>query len=61
VDFLIVVERDIAEATRRRITAAQAHVSEFGIATECGMARARTPETVKNLLKIHAAASREPR
>jgi len=56
--YLGVVHGDGAEATRRRIAAAQAHVGEFGIATECGMARARTPDVVMNLLKVHAAASR---
>jgi hypothetical protein len=29
-------------------------VPKFGIATECGMARARSEETVRKLLKIHA-------
>jgi hypothetical protein len=29
-------------------------VPDFGIATECGMARARSEETVRALLKIHA-------
>src|SRR5262249_33670236 len=56
--YLGVVHGGGAEATRRRIAAAQAHVGEFGIATECGMARARTPDVVMNLLKVHAAASR---
>lgn len=51
---------DGAEGTRKRIAAARRHIAEFGIATECGMARARTPETVKQLLQVHAAASREP-
>jgi len=55
--FLGVVHGDGAEATRRRIAAAHAHVGDFGIATECGMARARTPQVVMDLLKIHAAAS----
>jgi hypothetical protein len=27
---------------------------EFGIATECGMARARSERTVRKLLQIHA-------
>jgi hypothetical protein len=33
---------------------------EFGIATECGMARQRTPELVRQLLDVHAACAREP-
>ena len=35
-------------------------VGGFGIATECGMARARTPDLVARLLALHAAGSREP-
>jgi hypothetical protein len=34
--------------------AARRYVRKFGIATECGMARARSEETVRALLKIHA-------
>jgi methionine synthase II (cobalamin-independent) len=42
------------EGTRARLAAAQRHAPKFGIATECGMARARSEETVRALLKIHA-------
>jgi hypothetical protein len=58
--YLGLVHGDGADATRRRIAAAQKAVADFGIATECGMARARTPAVVTNLLEIHAAASHEP-
>lgn len=51
---------DGAEGTRKRIAVASRYVKDFGIATECGMARARTPETVRQLLQVHADASREP-
>jgi methionine synthase II (cobalamin-independent) len=51
---------DGAEGTRRRIAAASRYLTDFGIATECGMARARTPEVVRNLLAVHAEVSREP-
>jgi hypothetical protein len=51
---------DGADGTRRRIATAQRHVKDFGIATECGMARARTPDTVRHLLQVHAEVSREP-
>jgi len=44
---------DGVEGTRRRIEAAQRTVSDFGIATECGMGR-RPPETIPELLRIHA-------
>ncbi len=39
-----------------RMRAAAKHLEGFGIATECGIARARTPETVRELLRLHAAA-----
>ena len=44
---------DGLEGTRRRIKAAQRAISDFGIATECGMGR-RPPETIPDLLRIHA-------
>jgi hypothetical protein len=51
---------DGAEGTKKRIALAQKYVPKFGIATECGFARARKPDLVKNLLAIHAACSHEP-
>lgn len=51
----LVHAKDGAEGTRARIAAARRYAPEFGIATECGMARARSEETVRTLLKIHAA------
>jgi hypothetical protein len=39
---------------KARIAAARRYAPQFGIATECGMARARSEETVRALLKIHA-------
>jgi hypothetical protein len=54
--FLGVVHaKDGAEGTKARMAAARRYAPEFGIATECGMARARSEETVRSLLKIHAA------
>ena len=58
--FLGLVHGDGVEATRKRIETAAKYVADFGIATECGMARCRTPEIVRDLLAIHAAASAEP-
>jgi methionine synthase II (cobalamin-independent) len=40
--------------TKARLDAARRYVPKFGIATECGMARARSEDTVRTLLKIHA-------
>jgi len=48
---------DGVEGARRRIAAAHAFVSEFGIATECGMGRCKTPQVVSRLLEIHAGAA----
>ena len=58
--FLGLVHGDGVEATKKRIETAARYVPDFGIATECGMARCRTPELVRKLLSIHAEASREP-
>lgn len=52
-------KEDGIEGARRRIVAAKAHVADFGVATECGMARDATPEDVPGLLRLHADAGRE--
>jgi hypothetical protein len=53
--FLGVVHaKDGVEGTRARIAAARRYAPEFGIATECGMARARSEQTTRTLLRIHA-------
>jgi methionine synthase II (cobalamin-independent) len=44
---------DGAVGTRRRIATAEKYLSDFLIATECGFGR-RPPETVPQLLRIHA-------
>jgi len=49
----LVHREDGAEGARRRIGAASAFVSEFGVATECGIGRA--PEgTTEGILRTHA-------
>jgi len=58
--YLGVVHADGVEATNRRIAAAAKFAPDFGIATECGIARCRTPEIVKDLLRVYAGASRVP-
>ena len=58
--YLGVVHADGVEATKQRVAAASKYVHSFGIATECGIARLRTPDLVTRLLEIHAAGSREP-
>jgi hypothetical protein len=51
---------DGIEGANKRIALAHDYVPEFGIATECGFARARRPDVVRNLLAIHAGAVRDP-
>jgi hypothetical protein len=58
--YLGLVHEDGAEATRRRISSAKKVLPDFGIATECGIARQRTPERVEKLIRIHAESSVEP-
>ena len=50
----LVHAKDGVAGTKARIAAARRYAPAFGIATECGMARARSEETVRTLLKIHA-------
>jgi hypothetical protein len=50
----LVHAKDGVEGTKARIAAARRYAPEFGIATECGMARARSEDTVRTLLNIHA-------
>jgi methionine synthase II (cobalamin-independent) len=50
----LVHAKDGAQGTRARVDIARRYAPAFGIATECGMARARSEELVRNLLKIHA-------
>jgi hypothetical protein len=50
----VVHAADGVAGTCKRIAAARAYTEGFGIATECGMARARTPDVVRHLLKVHA-------
>ena len=58
--ILGLVHADGADPTKKRIAAAQKYMSHFGIGTECGIARKRTPELVKSLIQVHADASRVP-
>jgi methionine synthase II (cobalamin-independent) len=51
----VVHAKDGVEGTKARIAAAQRYAPAFGVATECGMARARSEEIVRSLLSIHAA------
>ena len=52
----LVHHTDGVEGTRRRLAAAERVVEDFSIATECGFGR-RRPETIAELLRIHAEAA----
>jgi len=58
--YLGVVHSDGIDATKKRIATASKYVTDFGIATECGIARCRTPQVVRSLLEVYAGASQEP-
>lgn len=49
----LVHDSDGVEGTRKRIAVAAKYARDFGIATECGFGR-RPPETIPNLLRVHA-------
>lgn len=51
---------DGVEGVTKRIETAREFVPVFGIATECGIARARTPDLVHRILDTYAGASRNP-
>ena len=52
--------QDGVEGARRRIAAAQRHLPQFGIATECGLGRCKTPDIVSRILQLHAEACSAP-
>jgi methionine synthase II (cobalamin-independent) len=55
--FLGLVHHTDGEAgTKRRMAAASRFIKDYGIATECGLGR-RKPDTIADLLKLHAACA----
>ena len=48
---------DGVEGTKKRMAVARKYAPKFGIACECGIARARKTDLVKRLLEIHAQAA----
>ncbi|WP_114955080.1 hypothetical protein [Sphingosinicella terrae] len=58
--YLGLIHDDGAEGAARRIAAARTSLDAFGVATECGIARKRTPEMVRRLISAHAQATAEP-
>jgi hypothetical protein len=55
----LVHDEDGVEGTKKRMAAARKHVASFGIATECGIARARTPDRVRKILEVQAGAAKD--
>lgn len=51
---------DGVDGVIKRIATAREFVPSFGIATECGIARARKPDLVHRILDTYAGASRNP-
>jgi methionine synthase II (cobalamin-independent) len=56
----VVHAADGVDGVIRRIETAREFVPKFGIATECGIARARKPDLVYRILDTYAGASRNP-
>jgi methionine synthase II (cobalamin-independent) len=54
----LIHDKDGVAGTMRRIDAAERHIKDFGIATECGFGR-RPPETVRALVDLHAEVARQ--
>jgi methionine synthase II (cobalamin-independent) len=50
---------DGVEGTVRRMRAAREVTDDFGIATECGIGRARTAATARLIMNVHAQAAQE--
>jgi methionine synthase II (cobalamin-independent) len=55
----LVHAKDGVPGTVRRMKAASAFVKDFGVAAECGISRARTPEQARDILRVHAGAAKE--
>jgi hypothetical protein len=53
---LMTQEIPAEDGARRRIAAAKAHRSDFGVACECGLGR-RDPDSIAALLDLHRDAA----
>lgn len=52
--------KDGEKGTLQRIDVARKYLKNFGIGTECGMARARKREVIERLFDVHVAVSKAP-
>jgi hypothetical protein len=55
----LVHAQDGVEGTRKRMATARQHAPPFGIASECGISRARKPEVVEEFFRVYAGAAAE--
>ena len=55
----LVHAKDGTDGTLRRMQAARTTVTDFGIATECGIGRSRTPDMVREILRVHGETARQ--
>jgi hypothetical protein len=55
----LVHTQDGVEGTRKRMAAAKKCVPAFGIASECGISRARKPDVVTEFFRVYAGAAAE--
>ena len=55
----LVHAEDGVAGTKRRMAVARKYVDAFGIGSECGIARARTPALVREFLAVYAGAAAE--
>ena len=53
----LVHAQDGVEGTRKRMATAKRHAPAFGIASECGISRARKPDVVEEFLRVYAGAA----
>lgn len=54
----LVHAEDGVAGTTKRMAVARKYAGAFGIAAECGIARARTPKLVREILEVHAGAAK---
>jgi hypothetical protein len=57
----VVHAADGVDGTNRRIAAARKFAPTFGVSTECGLGRCKKPDTVLEILHVHAGVSTEPK
>lgn len=56
----LVHAKDGPDGTRLRIDVARKYAGDFGVAAECGFARARTRQVIEQILDVHVASTTAP-